>query len=261
MQIPILKATSYQKTMISGRTKPCLFFCEDGDDDNSGEYIVKLKAGMENGINGLIAELLASQLAQVLDIPTPEPAIIYIDPLLAEAVSDTNLSEKIRSSAGLNYGSRVITGGFDTWPVGKAIPSNLKVLASEILAFDALIQNPDRRVDKPNILWKGDELYVIDHEMGFSFIYEILPSANPWQITRLGFMKSHLFYAVLKGQTINLDRFAGAIELLTDDVLNKMVSNIPLEWQDNNISKITTHIKEITNHVNEFVDEIRRIFQ
>ena len=181
--------------------------------------------------------------------------------MLAEAVSDAHLSEKIRDSAGLNFGSRLMTGGLVTWPVGKAIPSTLKVMASEILAFDALIQNPDRRVDKPNILWKGDELYVIDHEMGFSFIYEILPLVDPWKITRLDFMKSHLFYAVLKGQAINLDRFAGAIELLTDNVLNEMVSNIPTEWQNDNISKIMTHIKEITNHVNEFIDEIRRILQ
>lgn len=261
MQIPILKATSYQKTMITGRTKPCLFFCEDEGGNNSSEYIVKLKAGMENGSNGLTAELLASQLAQVLDIPTPEPAIIYIDPLLAEAVSDADLSDKIRNSAGMNFGSKVLTGGFDTWPVGKAIPPSLKVLASEIFAFDALIQNPDRRVDKPNILWKGNELYVIDHEMGFSFFYEILPLANPWQITTLGFLKSHLFYTGSKGHSINIDRFAGALELLTDDVLNEMVSNIPAEWQNDNISKITTHIKEITNHVNEFIDEIRRILQ
>ena len=261
MQIPILKATSYQKTMISGRTKPCLFFCEDEGGNNSCEYIVKLKAGMENGYNGLIAEVLASQLAQVLDIPTPEPALIYIDPLLAEAVSDTNLSEKIRNSAGLNFGSKVITCGYDTWPVGKAIPTNLRILASEIFAFDALIQNPDRRVDKPNILWKGDELYIIDHEMGFSFIYEILPSASPWQVNKLGFLKRHLFYAELKGHPINLERFAGAIDLLTDNVLNEMVSNIPPEWQNNNISKITTHLKDITNHVNEFIDEIRRTLQ
>ena len=130
MKIPILIATSYQKTMESGRTKPCLFFCADEDNNTSSEYIVKLKAGIDNGNNGLIAELLASQLAEVLDIPTPEPALIYIDPLFAEAVSDTNLSEKIRSSTGLNYGSRVITGGLVTWPVGKAIPSPLKVLAS-----------------------------------------------------------------------------------------------------------------------------------
>ncbi len=42
-----LNATSFQRRMGSGRTKPCLFFCEDESGENSGEYVVKLKEGME----------------------------------------------------------------------------------------------------------------------------------------------------------------------------------------------------------------------
>jgi hypothetical protein len=34
-------------TLHSGRTKPCIFFCEDESGENSGEYDVKLKAGMK----------------------------------------------------------------------------------------------------------------------------------------------------------------------------------------------------------------------
>jgi len=152
MQIPILNAVSYQKSMISGRTQPCLFFCEDDNGNDYGEYVVKLKAGMENRENGLMAELISSKLAHFLDMPAPSPAIINIDPLIAEVIPSQSLSIKIRESAGMNFGSKVITGGFDTWPIGKAIPSSLKQLAIEIFAFDALIQNPDRRPDKPNIL-------------------------------------------------------------------------------------------------------------
>ena len=51
MQIPILNATSYQKSMLSGRTQPCLLFCEDDDGNDYGEYVVKLKAGMEDMAN------------------------------------------------------------------------------------------------------------------------------------------------------------------------------------------------------------------
>jgi hypothetical protein len=160
----------------------------------------------------------------------------------------------------LNFGSKVITGGFDTWPIGKAVPFNLKQLAAEIFAFDAFIQNPDRG-DRPNILWKGDELYIIDHEMGFSFILEILPLSKPWQITSLGFMKNHLFYGSLKGQELNLDRFRGALELLSDNVMAGITENVPIEWRNNNIKKIETHINEITHHINDFVDEVRRLLQ
>ncbi len=188
--------------MVSGRTQPCLFFCEDENGEPRGEYIVKLKAGMESQENGLVAELVASQLATYLDIPTPEAAIINLDPMWAEAVSDGALLQKIKESIGLNFGSKNITCGFDTWPIGKAVPSGLMQAAAEIFAFDAMIQNPDRRADKPNVLWNGDQLYIIDHEMAFSFIYDILPQVKPWEITKLKFMSNHLFFGHLKGGSI-----------------------------------------------------------
>jgi len=259
--IPILSATSLQRILHSGRTKPCIFFCEDETGERNGEYVVKLKAGMETGVNGLAAELIASQLAGFLDIPTPDAAIIELDAVIAEVIPDAGLALRIRGSSGLNFGSRVITGGFDTWPVSKAIPSSLKTLAAEIFAFDAMIQNPDRRADKPNILWKGDELFIIDHEMSLMFVYDILPTPSPWQISNLRFIKGHLFYNALKGQTVNLDRFAGALELLADNTIETMLTNVPEEWRSDNIAKIKTHISEIAQHSNNFVDEVRRTLQ
>jgi hypothetical protein len=51
MTISILSATSLQKVLLSGRTKPCIFFCEDESGEKSGEYVVKLKVGVETGGN------------------------------------------------------------------------------------------------------------------------------------------------------------------------------------------------------------------
>ncbi len=244
--------------MVSGRTKPCLFFCENENGEPQGEYIVKLKAGMESRENGLVAELVASQLASYLDIPSPEAAIINIDTMWAEAVSDAALSQKIKGSIGLNFGSKNITGGFDTWPIGKAVPSGLMQAAAEIFAFDAMIQNPDRRADKPNVLWKGDQLYIIDHEMGFSFIYDVLSQAKPWEITKLKFMSNHLFFGNLKGRSIQIERFAGAVETITESIVKGIMSAVPVEWHSHSVGKMTDHIMEIVNHVNDFIDEVRR---
>jgi hypothetical protein len=44
--------------------------------DNIDEYVVKLKAGVDGRETGLAAELIASQVATAMAIPTPEPAII-----------------------------------------------------------------------------------------------------------------------------------------------------------------------------------------
>ncbi|MBI5739387.1 MAG: hypothetical protein HZA16_01590 [Nitrospirae bacterium] len=260
MTIPTLTAASYQRRLESGRTRPCLFICDDGSGDLNDEYVVKLKAGLENPRVGLTAELMASQLAVFLDIPTPEPAIIEIDPAIAEIIRDQELAATIRKSAGLNFGSKFVTGGYKTWPVGEAIPLSLRQTACEIFAFDALIQNPDRHQNKPNILWKGDELYIIDHEMAFSFLYAIVLS-KPWQVSEELFLRNHLFYQQLKGKETNLDRFAGALEALSNKGVNDMILNIPGEWNNGRIPKLKDHINEVIHHINDFIDEVRRVLQ
>ncbi len=256
MAIPYLHASSYQRRMTTGRTRPCLFICEDSSGELNGEYVVKMKAGLDNWKVGLVAELLASQVADFLDIPVPEPAIIEIDPELASIIDDPQLADNIRNSAGDNFGSKLITGGFKTWPIGEAIPLSLRQLACEIFAFDALIQNLDRKPENPNILWRGDELYILDHETSFSFVYPIIG-----QEATMDFLRGHLFYQSLKAEAINLDRFAGALETLSEERLNNLIANIPKEWNNEHMTKISNHINGITNHVNEFIDEVRRVLQ
>jgi HipA-like kinase len=170
--VPHLVAATYHRKMSSGRTKPMLFSCEDQKGNPAGEFVVKLKGGVNNGVTGLTSELLSSLLAEFLGIAAPEPALIDLDSSLAEVLPerDAEEAEIIRKSAGVNFWTRLRTGGYRIWPVDMAIPIGLRQEAVDIFAFDALIQNPDRRYDNPNILWRDEEMFVIDHESAFSFI-------------------------------------------------------------------------------------------
>lgn len=257
--IPVLQAASLQRVLGTGRTKPCIFFCEHNSPEVAGEYVVKLKAGIDSKENGLAAELIGSQLANYFDLPTPAPALIDTDPMLAEGIPDPILAKRIKDSAGLNFGSKIVTGGFQTWPVDESIPASLKPLAAEIFAFDALIQNPDRLVKRPNVLWKGDDLYIIDHEMAFSFIYDILTQAEPWKITTLKFLEDHLFYRRLKGQNVNFDRFAGVLDTITETSLQSILDEVPEAWGTLHHAKIKNHILEVATQRSKFIDELRRV--
>jgi hypothetical protein len=53
---------------------------------------------------------------------------------------------------------------------------------AEIFAFDTSIQNPDRRYDKPNVLWRDEEMFVIDHELAFSLLHAIGAQGPTWEI-------------------------------------------------------------------------------
>lgn len=201
---------------------------------------------------------MASQLAGFLDVPVPEYAIIEVNDTIVDGITDTSVISLVRKSLGKNFGSRYLSGGFVTWPKGKSIPMQFREVGIEILAFDALIQNPDRRPDKPNILENGAEIYIIDHELGFSFLNAIL-KPEPWEISKLTFMREHLFYKYFKGKNFNLDRFVGAIDSLSEDSVKKMCKNIPDEWGDDFLDPIRTHILEVKSHSNEFADEVRRL--
>lgn len=169
--ITTVKAVTFIKPLRSGRTCPCLMICED-DAGGKFEIVVKLRAGIDSGATGLTCELLASLLANDLDLIVPKPFIVNVDSRFYEAISDTTLAERFRKSQGANFGSQYLSAGY-TWPQGKSISSSLMQMAADIFAFDLMIQNPDRREDKPNLLRKGDELVIYDHEMAFSFLYAI----------------------------------------------------------------------------------------
>ncbi len=227
--------------MTSGRTKPAVFLCEDLDGNSAGEFVVKLRGGIDAGVAGLSCELLSSLLAEKLGIRTPDPAIVEINPAIGALLGtrDSEMARIIRNSGGLNFGSEVLVGGYSVWPIDKSVPASLKLQAGEIFSFDALTQNPDRKVNNPNFLWKGEEIFLIDHELAFSFLYQIGEQADPWSLqgSAVDFLNDHVFYRELKGQEIDLARFQGALEALSDDELAGMFDQIPREWNNDSIAK------------------------
>jgi hypothetical protein len=74
--------------MKTGRTSPALCGCEDVHGESVGDYVVKLRGGIDSGPTGLVCELFASLLATHFEIATPEPAVVEIDLEFAAVVAD-----------------------------------------------------------------------------------------------------------------------------------------------------------------------------
>lgn len=85
------------------------------------------------------------------------------------------------------------------------------------MAFDTLIDNADRRREKPNLLWRGQDLVVIDHELAFAFSRLIGTPADPFSDTTLAFLRDHPLWAGLRGAPIDVGRFVGELESLRAD--------------------------------------------
>ena len=94
-----------------------------------------------------------------------------------------------------------------------------------------MIQNPDRRENKPNLLRKGDDLAIFDHEMAFSFLYALAPDEYPWDGKGIEFVKEHIFYRVLKGKEVSWKRLQGALDAVDGRRLDMYTAAVPQEWR------------------------------
>lgn len=252
-----LNAVSFLRFMSSGRTSPALCGCEDNAGSEAGEYVVKLRGAIRDG--GSANELISSLMAVYFGLACPAPAIIRMSPPLIQLIAefDPSKSQISNASAGLNFGSKALIG-YSTWPVDNMIPEYLRQRAAEIFAFDALLQNPDRRFNNPNLFIKGDEFVVFDHELAFSFLLDVFPSSSPWILDRQVYLRDHVFYRQLKSKSLDLTGFTTALSNVEDSVLEGLFADIPQEWKNESGLRIQEHLISMRDHAEEFAEQVRR---
>ena len=241
--LPRLKAISVIKPLSSGRTKPCLLIAQD-EAGQEQEVVIKWRSGPEIKDVGGICELVGSSLADDFDLPAPKGVLVEIEPDFYRAIPSVEISKLAQASVGLNFAS-IFLPSMTTWPTGRPISSALRPRALEIFAFDALIDNPDRRTDKPNLLWSGDDVRLCDHEQAFSFLRGVIGWKPAWSGQRLEFLRNHVFYVQLKGQAFDGRRLSGALEAISDKRLKEYAKSVPDDWQKGNnaVGQILDYLK------------------
>jgi HipA-like protein len=257
--IPHLVAAQLHRFMTTGRTSPALCGCEDYEGNRVDDFVVKLRGGLDNGQNGLLFELIASRLATHFGLALPDPALVRIDAEFAELVAagESEHAARMRNSIGLNFGSRLLVDATE-WPVDMRIPDSMRQTALNIFAFDALIQNPDRRFKNQNLLVRGDDIFVFDHELAFSFLLGILPSPTPWRLKDQLYLADHVFYTRLRKKPIDLSSFVTALVALPEGAMQEILAEVPAEWNNEILPRIEEHLRVVSSHAMEFAEEVRR---
>ncbi len=130
--------------------------------------------------------------------------------------------------------------------------------AANVFAFDALIQNPDRRTDNPNLFTQGDDVYVYDHETSFSFLLAVGSSSEPWNLEREDYLARHVFYTRLRSKQISLDHFRQRLEELTETFFLNIREETPAAWMHSDLERIEAHLVEARDHADQFTEQVRR---
>jgi hypothetical protein len=188
--------------------------------DNLGTYVLKFR-GAGHGPLALVAEIIAGQLARGLGLRTPELALAWLDPRIAASEPDQEIQDLLRASEGLNLAVDFLPGsaGFD--PLGWTADEGF---ASELLWFDALIQNVDRTWRNPNLLvWHGD-IWLIDHGAALYFQHDWTRQADP---AKPFDARQH----VLRDRATKLEQaHAKLAPLVTATLLDEVTVDVPGEW-------------------------------
>ena len=213
--------THYVTPLREGGSLPAIV-----EADDEGTYVLKFR-GAGQGTRALIAELVSGELARALDLPVPELVFADLHADLARTEPDPEISALIRASHGLNLALDYLPGSITFDPLVDAIDPDL---ASRIVWFDALVTNMDRTVRNTNMLMWHRRIWLIDH--GASLYAHHTPgwASDPAKpAAPFPLIGTHVFARKAKRlREIDEDM---AVKL-TADVIEAVVSQIPLTWID-----------------------------
>ena len=211
----------FSKTLESGTNKPVLCRAVD-EDGNKEDVVIKLIAGERMNESAFLKEFVGSKLADKLGLNTPEPFIALVSQDFIDSQEGEIHHNSLNASRGKNYSTKYIQG-LETIGQFDKLHKKQTSDALKIFAFDLAIQNPDRTkvYGKPNLFTTGTDLWVLDHEIAFSFLVPLIgrPSTNPWQIhaNDMQMVENHVLYDKLKPKKLDFAVLEGFLDDIDDE--------------------------------------------
>ena len=199
MKLRRFTAVQFRRPMERGLNRPFLVVGAAQDAGERFPLVVKSRAGYADRPEAMLKELFALLFARELGLNAPEPVMVEIPEGLDWAAAEyPKHAELIRQSIGWNVGTVHLGDAWKPWGKGIAPRSISEEAMEKAYAYDAMVENPDREVDNPNLFWRGNELAVLDFDKAFSFLHTFEGEARPWRnaLVRLNLerhcMHSHL---------------------------------------------------------------------
>ena len=153
---------------------------------DAGVFYTKLR-GAAQGPTSLVAEIVVGALADALGLSVPARVLIDIPPGTPIDDPHQELGQLLRSSIGPNLGFLLLPNAQSFRPGDETRVDH--ELASTIVWLDGLVQNPDRTVKNPNLLWSHNQLWLVDHGAALGFqhdwpaVTEASPRSGRWSAT------------------------------------------------------------------------------
>ena len=196
-------------------------------DTDAGVFHTKLR-GAAQAPASLVAEIIVGALADALELSVSARVLIDIPPDVPVDDPHQELGDLLHRSVGRNLGFQYLPDVRSFHPID--VPHVDRELASKIVWLDGLVQNPDRTVKNPNLLWSHGALWLIDHGASLGFqhdwprVTEQSPRLNGWQlgghVLRSRATELHVVDAALASR-LHRSELESALDTVPDDFLSE----------------------------------------
>ncbi len=212
-----VKITRYVTPLREGGSLPAIVEADDG-------FLYALKfRGAGQGVKALIAEFVGSEIARVLGLKVPELVFADLDEAFGRTEPDEEIQDLLKASTGLNLALHYLSGSI-TYDIAVNQPGSL--LASKIVWLDAYLQNVDRTVRNPNMLFWNNALWLIDHGASL-FFHHNWDNREQYILKPFVQVKDHVLLP-FANDLEEANRLSK--EQLTPEKISSIVNAIPEDW-------------------------------
>lgn len=245
------------RRLTSGRSEPLLAICEETESGERHEVVLKPLGALDSGLKGMAREMICSHLAMFFNLPTPQPAVVHIPEgdLLPSGITE-DIRNLFQASGGENFAT-VHMKEVAPPPFAENLSRKAREMAAEIFAFDLLIQNPDRRVENPNLFWDHSQYIIFDHEQALAFSMILGGSGiTPWDFTGATYSKAHFFRRSLSEADLTLDRMMGKLRGCNPDRIDSMMNEVPRAWVTEEMPMIREYLVKAVDFPERFHEAV-----
>ena len=215
--LPRHVATRYVQPLREGGSLPAVV-----ETEHDGLFVVKFR-GAGQGAKVLVAELIVGLLAQHLELPVPELALVEVSDRFGRSEPDPEIQELLRRSHGTNVGARYLEGAFN-FDGGAAGDLVSPELAARVVWLDAFTTNPDRTPHNPNLLVWRRLPWLIDHGAALYAHHDWGSVDEARTVTSFPLIRSHVLLPAA-GDLAAAD--AACAARLSPDVIAAVVEAVP----------------------------------
>lgn len=228
------------RVLDAGMRKPVLYQL-DGP-DGPASWVVKAPHKERRGVTGLVCEIVGSELAAWLGLPTPAIGIVRI-PAEPPGTDETDVGRAARDiyvgSAGriafcsryLDHAPPLRSGDLDDL---RSVPATAQEDAIRLLVLDAWLRHYDRTPNNANALALEDRLVAIDHGLSLFHLGAVDESGatlEPDTFSEPTLLVRHIA-ARLASKRLELPiwaELAARVRALDDGRIGAMLSRVPDE--------------------------------